>query len=155
MKRAIHIGIAIWALALVPTVALAERASKEASGASKEKEASAAAPMDTITPGAPVFPATEKCTTSSPCTNVAGEITRIEESYWIRTPNGREIHLKVTGDSHMKEIPQVGDNIAAQLDSTGGVQALMRMQEPAKAPEAEVPSKTQDDVRHKPGRESR
>jgi len=134
MNRAIHIGIAVTALACLPGISLAEREPVQP-------------PVTNMAPGAPAFPANERCSTNAPCTNIAGEILRIEESYWIRTPNGREVHLKVTGDSNLKELPKVGDNIAAQLDSTGGVQALMKLPHPAKQPQADVPSKTYEDLR--------
>jgi len=134
MNRAIHIGIAVTALACLPGMALAEREIMQP-------------PVADMAPGAPAFPPNERCSTNAPCTNIAGEIMRIEESYWIRTPNGREVHLKVTGDSNLKELPKVGDNVAAQLDSTGGVQALMKLPQRAKRPQAEVPSKTYEDLR--------
>ena len=134
MNRAIHIGIAATALACLPGIGLAEREIMQP-------------PVTDMAPGAPVFPPNERCSTNAPCTNIAGEIMRIEESYWIRAPNGREVHLKVTGDSNLKELPKVGDNIAAQLDSTGGVQALMKLSNLPKSPQAEVPSKTYEDLR--------
>ena len=59
------------------------------------------------------FPQSDKCTTNTPCRNVMGEITRIEESYWIKTPEGRETHLKVTKDTKMEGLPKIGDSIAA------------------------------------------
>jgi hypothetical protein len=36
----------------------------------------------------PKFPKSDKCSTSSPCRDVIGEIVRIEENYWIKMPNG-------------------------------------------------------------------
>ncbi len=134
MIRAIHITIAVVALACLPGISVAEREAMQP-------------PVSNMAPGAPAFPPNERCSTNSPCTNIAGEILRIEESYWVRTANGREVHLKVTGDSNLKELPKVGDNIAAQLDSTGGVQALMKLPGPMKQKQAEVPTKTFEDPR--------
>ena len=44
-------------------------------------------------------PQTYTCSTNSPCRNITGQILRIEESYWVRTPEGGETHLKVTRDT--------------------------------------------------------
>jgi hypothetical protein len=134
MVRGIHISIAVAALTCLPGISSAEREIMQP-------------PVSNMAPGAPAFPPNERCSTNSPCTNIAGEVLRIEESYWVRTANGREVHLKVTGDSNLKELPKVGDNIAAQLDSTGGVQALMKLPNLPKQPQAEVPSKTYEDLR--------
>lgn len=42
------------------------------------------------------FPPSYNCSTGSPCRNVTGDIYRIEESYWVKTPEGSETHMKVT-----------------------------------------------------------
>jgi len=140
MKGGIHIALVVTALTCMCTVATAEQSSSQTQEPTQ-------APISNLAPGAPAFPPNEKCTNNSPCTNIAGEILRIEESYWIRTPNGREVHLKVKGDSNLKELPKVGDNIAAQLDSTGGVQALLKLPRPVTPPQAEIPAKTYEDLR--------
>ncbi len=49
----------------------------------------------------PKFPQSDKCSTSSPCQNVIGEITKVEESYWIKMPNGQETHMRVSADTKM------------------------------------------------------
>jgi len=95
----------------------------------------------------PAFPPSAKCTTNKPCQSVVGEITRIEESYWIKDANGREVHLKVTGDSKLKELPKIGDPIAAQLTSDGDVDALVKLPQIPKAPEMTPPAKTHEDIR--------
>lgn len=97
--------------------------------------------------GAATFPANPNCTNFTPCTNVTGEILRIEESYWVRDLNGREVRLKVNSDARMKELPKVGDKVTAQLDSNGDVQAIAKIPELPKAPRLETPSKTFEDIR--------
>src|SRR6185436_10136009 len=66
-------------------------------------------------PAMPAFPPSEKCSSSRPCHNVSGEILRIEESYWIRMPNGDQMHVKASRDSKMDSLPRVGDRVAAQI----------------------------------------
>jgi len=111
--------------------------------AGEEKNPSAAV----TNPQSPVaFPPSEKCTKSSPCTNLMGEVVRIEERYWIKQPNGSETTLHVVGDTNMKTLPKVGDKIAAQVDSTGDAQAIIKIQEFPK-PQMPVPEKTHEDLR--------
>jgi hypothetical protein len=96
---------------------------------------------------APTFAPNPNCTRSTPCENVIGEILRIEESYWVRTADGREIHMRVSADSKMKELPKVGDTVAAQVSSTGDVQAIQKL---AHAPDQQVipaPKKKMEDLR--------
>ena len=93
------------------------------------------------------FPQSDKCSTNSPCQNVTGELLRIEESYWIKTPEGGETHLKVTKDTKMKGLPKVGDSIAAQLSSTGDADAIVKLDEMPKPKEMKVPSQSQQDFR--------
>jgi|SRR5688572_14480481 hypothetical protein len=87
------------------------------------------------------------CSTNSPCRNVTGQILRIEESYWVRTPDGGETHLKVTKDTKMEDLPKVGDNIAAQLTSTGEAQSIVTIDELPKATELPQPSHSQKELR--------
>lgn len=93
------------------------------------------------------FPQSDKCTTNSPCRNVMGEILRIEESYYIKTPDGGETHLKVSKDTKMEGLPKVGDTIAAQLSSRGDADAIVKLDEMPKPKEMKVPSKTQEEFR--------
>lgn len=93
------------------------------------------------------FPQSDKCSTNSPCRNVMGEILRIEESYYIKTPDGGETHLKVSKDTKMEGLPKVGDTIAAQLTSRGNADAIVKLDEMPKPKEMQVPSKTQEEFR--------
>ena len=100
------------------------------------------------------FPLSFKCSTNSPCRNVTGEITRIEESYWITTPEGRETHLKVTSDTKMEQLPKVGDSIAAQLTSTGDANAIVHLDELPKPKDLGLPAHSQKKVRDSMSNES-
>lgn len=93
------------------------------------------------------FPKSDKCTTNSPCRNVMGEVTRIEESYWVKLPDGRETHLKVSKDTKMEGLPKVGDSIAAQLTSTGDAEAIVKLEDTPKPKEMKVPSQSHQDLR--------
>jgi hypothetical protein len=98
-------------------------------------------------PSMPVFPPSENCTSSSPCRHVVGEILRVEESYWIKQPNGNEMHLKATKDSKLEKLPKVGDKIAAQITSRGEVEALKKIKEFPKENEIDKPDKTLGSIR--------
>lgn len=100
------------------------------------------------------FPLSAKCTANSPCRNVTGEITRIEESYWITTPEGRETHLKVTSDTRMEQLPKVGDRIAAQLTSTGDANAIAKLETLPKPKDLGLPAHSQKEVRESMPNES-
>ena len=95
----------------------------------------------------PAFPPSRACTKSSPCQNVTGEIIRIEEAYWIKTPTGLETRLKVTDDTKMDSPLKKGDKIAAQVTSTGEAEALVKMEDFPKPPTVSMPSTTPDDIR--------
>jgi len=99
------------------------------------------------------FPPSYRCTTNSPCSNITGEILRIEESYWIQGPEGAETHLKVTRDTRMEEVPKVGDKIAAQLTSKGEANAIVKLAEIPKPQALPVPSHAQKDLRESPSRQ--
>ena len=96
---------------------------------------------------APNIPASRACTKSSPCQNLTGQITRIEESYWIKTPEGREIHMRVTPDTRVNSIVKMGDSIAAQVTSTGDAETIVKLEEMPKPPEVSVPQTTPQDIR--------
>ena len=100
------------------------------------------------------FPLSSKCSANSPCRNITGEITRIEESYWITTPEGRETHLKVTSDTKMEQLPKVGDSIAAQLTSTGDANAIVKLEELPKPKDLGLPGHSQTEVRENMSKES-
>ncbi len=93
------------------------------------------------------FAKTSACTERSPCQNITGEILRIEETYLIRETNGRESSMKVTRDSHMEALPNVGDSITAQLSSNGEVQSLTKLSKVRERQDITVPSNTQGELR--------
>ena len=94
----------------------------------------------------PEFPPSPNCTTNRPCRNVLGEIVRIEESYWIRQPNGTELHFKSDKETKLTGLPKVGDSVEAQITSTGKAQAIRKVQIP-KPKELPVPDKSLKDFR--------
>lgn len=75
----------------------------------------------------PKFPPSENCSEFRPCRSVMGEIVRIEESYWIRQPNGSETHLTVTPETRIGTLPKVGDKIIAQVQSAGKAEVVVKM----------------------------
>jgi hypothetical protein len=78
---------------------------------------------------APRFPASDKCTAATPCRDIIGEIVKIEESYWVKLPNGNQTHLRVSPDTKIESRVKVGDTIAAQLTSTGEADAVMKFED--------------------------
>lgn len=97
----------------------------------------------------PSFPPSDRCSSSSPCRNILGEIQRIEESYWIKLPDGNQLHVKASGATRMEDLPKVGDQIAAQITSTGDAEAIVKMPEVPKPMELQVPPKSFQDLRGK------
>jgi hypothetical protein len=93
------------------------------------------------------FPPTPNCTVSTPCRNVLGEIVRIEESYWIRQPNGNELHFKSDKETKLDLLPKVGDKVAAQITSNGSAQAIKKVEEIPKPTELPIPDKSLKDLR--------
>jgi hypothetical protein len=93
------------------------------------------------------FASSSKCTVNSPCQNITGEVLAIEETYRIRESNGRESFMKVTRDSNMKALPNVGDSIAAQLSSNGEVQSITKLPKFLGQQDIPVPSNTQGNLR--------
>ena len=96
---------------------------------------------------APAIPPSRACTKSSPCQNLTGEIIRIDEAYWIKTPDGLETRLKVTDDTKMNSIMKKGDKVAAQVTSTGDAEAVVKVEDLPKPPELSLPSTRVDDIR--------
>ena len=94
----------------------------------------------------PEFPPSPNCTTNKPCRNVLGEIVRIEESYWIRQPNGTELHFKSDKETKLQVLPKVGDSVEAQITSNGDAQAIRKVQIP-KPKELAIPDKSLKDLR--------
>jgi hypothetical protein len=89
----------------------------------------------------PKFPKSNKCSTSSPCRDVVGEIIRIEENYWIKMPNGNETHMRVTPETKIESRVKVGDPIAAQLTSTGDADAIKKLKQMPTADELSIQEK--------------
>jgi len=92
----------------------------------------------------PKFPKSEKCSTSSPCRDVIGEIVRVEESYWIKTPDGHETHMRVTADTKIDARVKVGDPIAAQLTSSGTADSIKKLKEMPKPDELSIPKQKKE-----------
>ena len=92
----------------------------------------------------PKFQQSDKCSTSSPCSDVVGEIIRIEENYWIKMPDGKETHMRVSADTKMDARVKVGDPIAAQLTSTGKAESIKKLKEMPKADELNIPKKRKE-----------
>ena len=104
-------------------------------------------PQTTIRGTLPSFPASDKCSTSTPCRNVAGEIVRIEESYWIQQPDGTQTHVRVKPDTKIESRVKVGDSIAAQVTSSGDAEAILKLGAKPETTELTVPSKELGDLR--------
>ena len=134
----IHTGFAILTASLLslPMVSL-----------SQERTTTGAEPEAAIQSTMPSFPPSAKCSTSSPCRNVEGEIVKIEESYWIRQPNGMESHIRVKPHTKIESRVKVGDSIAAQLLSNGDAEAVVKMNQATKSTELPVPAKELGDMR--------
>ena len=95
----------------------------------------------------PEFPPSPNCTSNRPCRNVLGEIVRIEESYWIRQPNGTELHFKSDKETKLEVLPKVGDKVEAQITSNGDAQAIRKLEEIPKPTELPLPDKSLKDLR--------
>jgi hypothetical protein len=104
-------------------------------------------PQTSVQGHIPAFPPSDKCSTSTPCRNVEGEIVKIEESYWIQQPNGTQTHIRVKPHTKIESRVKVGDAIAAQVTSSGDAEAIIRMKEMPKSVELPVPSKELSDMR--------
>ncbi|HWF59432.1 MAG TPA: hypothetical protein VN666_03885 [Nitrospira sp.] len=92
----------------------------------------------------PKFPQSDKCSNSSPCRDVVGEIVKIEENYWIKMPNGNETHMRVSPETKIESRVKVGDAIAAQLTSTGDADAIKKLKEMPKADELNSPARKRE-----------
>ena len=104
-------------------------------------------PSGTVQGTVPAFPESEKCTTSQPCRNITGEIVKIEESYWVAQPNGVQSHIRVMPGTKIQSRVKVGDSVAAQVTSNGVAEAILKMDEPVKREELQVPSGSLKEMR--------
>ena len=115
---------------------------------SQERSTTGSAPdQANIQSSMPAFPPSDKCSTSSPCRNVEGEIVKIEESYWIKQPNGIESHIRVKPNTKIGSRVKVGDSIAAQVLSNGDAEAVIRLKESTRPEPLPVPSQDLKDMR--------
>jgi hypothetical protein len=92
------------------------------------------------------FPPSDHCTANQPCRTVMGEITRVEETYVIKQPNGSEIHVNVQPETNIQGLHKTGDKVAAQLSSRGVAHAVVKLKELPKSG-LEAPGKTLEDLR--------
>ncbi|NGZ94539.1 MAG: hypothetical protein CV089_00135 [Nitrospira sp. WS110] len=92
------------------------------------------------------FPSNDNCTANQPCRTVMGEIMRVEEMYVLKQPNGSEIHVNIEPETKVRGLHKEGDKVAAQLNSRGVAQAVVKLKEIPK-PGLEAPGKTLDDLR--------
>lgn len=129
MKALIGTTILIAGVGLVGSMGLSLSAAEEHSTSSATHQL------------APKFPKSDKCSTSSPCRDVVGEIVRIEENYWIKLPNGNETHMRVTPETKIESRVKVGDPIAAQLTSTGDADAIKKLKQMPTADELSIQEK--------------
>lgn len=95
----------------------------------------------------PTLPPSDRCSSSAPCRNIMGEVQRIEESYWIKLPDGNQLHVKASDATKMQDLPRVGDKVVAQVTSTGEAEAIVKVQEVPKPMELELPPKSFNDLR--------
>lgn len=95
----------------------------------------------------PTLPPSARCSSSAPCRNIMGEVQRIEESYWIRLPDGNQLHVKASDATKMQDLPRVGDKVVAQVTSTGEAEAIVKVPDVPKPMELEVPPKSFNDLR--------
>ena len=78
---------------------------------------------------------------------MVGTIVKIEESYWIKMPNGNETHMRVSPETKIESSVKVGDPIAAQLTSSGDADAIMKLKELPKTDELTAPKGTMKEMR--------
>jgi hypothetical protein len=97
----------------------------------------------------PTLPPSNKCSSSSPCRNIMGEVQRIEESYWIKLPDGNELRVKASTETKMQDLPKVGDKVVAQVTSTGEAEAIVKVPDIPKPTELQIPPKSFNDLRGK------
>lgn len=133
MKRLLNLGgIAFTVISLV---------SLSPAQAEQSQQAQVGQVIDTVQ-----FPPSDHCTANQPCRTVMGEITRVEETYVVKQPNGSEIHVNIQPETNIQGLHKAGDKIAAQLSSRGVAHAVVKLKEIPK-PGLEAPGKTLEDLR--------
>ena len=130
-----------------PMLALAVLLSGPTLSYGVEQTTTTSPPQSTIQGTLPAFPPSDKCSTSAPCRNVAGEIVKIEESYWIQQPDGTQTHIRVKSDTKIESRVKVGDSIAAQVTSSGDAEAVLKLGSTPHSTELTVPAKELGDLR--------
>ncbi|MGE0645846.1 MAG: hypothetical protein AB7P24_19490 [Nitrospira sp.] len=127
--------------AIIPAIALIIFPSFSSAESEQNQQAQAGQAMESVE-----FPSNDKCTANQPCRTVMGEIVRVEEMYVLKQPNGSEIHVNVEPETKVRGLHKEGDKVAAQLNSRGVAQAVVKLKELPK-PGLEAPGKTLDDLR--------
>lgn len=128
MKTEVNLGLILVGLCCMPLVAFGDE-------------------QTTTAPPQATFPPSARCSTTTPCRNVTGEVVKIEESYWIQFPNGQQTHIRVKPDTKIESRVMVGDSIAAQLTSTGDADAVIKLSEKPQPIELPKPEKSLTDMR--------
>ena len=127
--------------AIIPTIALIALPFVSSAEAEQNQQSQTKQVLEAVK-----FPKNDKCTTNQPCRTVMGEIIRVEEMYVLKQPNGSEIHVNVEPETKVRGLHREGDKVAAQLNSRGVAQAVVKLKELPK-PGLETPGKTLDDLR--------
>ena len=127
--------------AIIPAIILFALPSFSVAESGRDQQAQGKQVLETIE-----FPANDKCTANQPCRTVLGEIIRVEEMYVLKQPNGSEIHVNVEPETKVRGLHKQGDKVAAQLNSRGVAQAVVKLDDLPK-PGLEAPGKTLEDLR--------
>ncbi len=127
--------------AIIPAIVLIAFPSFASAESGQGQQSQASQGMETVK-----FPKNDKCTTNQPCRTIMGEIVRVEETYVLKQPNGSEIHVNVEPETKVRGLHKEGDKVAAQLNSRGVAQAVVKLKELPK-PGLKAPGKTLDDLR--------
>ncbi|MDR4469453.1 MAG: hypothetical protein MRJ68_14350 [Nitrospira sp.] len=128
-------------LAILPAFALIAVPSFSSAESGQGQQSQAGQSMETVK-----FPKNDNCTANQPCRTVTGEIIRVEETYVLKQLNGSEIHVNVEPETKVRGLHKEGDKVAAQLNSRGVAQAVVKLKE-LPEPGLEAPGKTLDDLR--------
>lgn len=127
--------------AIIPAIVLMAFPSFSSAESGQGQQSQAGQGLETVE-----FPQNNNCTANQPCRTVMGEIVRVEEMYVLKQPNGSEIHVNIEPETKVRGLHKEGDKVAAQLNSRGVAQAVVKLKELPK-PGLEAPGKTLDDLR--------